>query len=60
MPSHRGDLPAFERQFFGAGETFTRIGAGGIGGKAAGLEFVLRELFGRESYAMLLGYRVFT
>jgi hypothetical protein len=30
-------LPPFSRQFFGASATFTRIGSGPVGGKAAGL-----------------------
>ncbi|MBD3334791.1 MAG: hypothetical protein GF355_04690 [Candidatus Eisenbacteria bacterium] len=33
-------IPEFGRRFFGAEETFTRIGTGEMGGKAAGLERV--------------------
>ncbi|MFH1279140.1 MAG: PEP/pyruvate-binding domain-containing protein [Candidatus Eisenbacteria bacterium] len=34
------DLPQYGRRFFGAAETFTRIGEGAIGGKAAGLRLI--------------------
>lgn len=36
-PSGR-DLPEFDREFFGAKQTFTRLGNGELGGKAAGLD----------------------
>jgi len=35
--------PQFQRRFFGTSETFTRIGAGELGGKASGLRFILRD-----------------
>lgn len=38
------NLPGFGRDFFGGSESFTRIGGGGIGGKAAGLDRVRREV----------------
>lgn len=34
------DLPEYGRRFFGASESFTRIGEGAIGGKAAGLRLI--------------------
>jgi hypothetical protein len=37
-------IPSFGREFLGAGETFTRIGEGAIGGKAAGLDLVRRKI----------------
>lgn len=40
-------IPNFEREFLGARETFTRIGAGQIGGKASGLELVRSEILPR-------------
>jgi len=40
-------LPRFERQFFDAAESSTRIGRGAIGGKAAGLERVRRDILPR-------------
>ncbi len=36
-PVEASQLPEFGREFLGADRTFTRIGSGGIGGKAAGL-----------------------
>ena len=38
------DLPQFERQFFGAKTAVTRIGAGELGGKAAGLELIRERI----------------
>lgn len=40
----RESLPEYGRKFFGAKETFTRIGNGAIGGKAAGLRRILEEI----------------
>ena len=37
-------VPAFERRFFDGHERFTRIGGGAVGGKAAGLLRMHREL----------------
>ena len=34
------NLPEYGRRFFGAAESFTRIGGGAIGGKAAGLRLI--------------------
>ncbi len=47
-------IPAFDRSFFGSGQTFSRIGGGGLGGKAEGLlriDETLRELGARDSFA---------
>jgi len=41
-PAHL-DVPRFDRAFFDGTERFTRIGSGGVGGKAAGLLF-MREI----------------
>ncbi len=38
------ELPPFDREFFGANQTFTRIGVGDIGGKAAGLLDVRQQV----------------
>ncbi len=35
-----GEIPRFDRDLFGSEEKFTRIGSGGIGGKASGLAFI--------------------
>ena len=42
MTGNGGDLPEFERRFLDGEEKFTRIGEGGIGGKASGL-LLIRE-----------------
>jgi len=47
MPSDSSQLPQFGREFLGADQTFTRIGSGRIGGKAAGLDLVRREVLSR-------------
>ena len=48
MTSPRDDKsPQFQRRFFGGSETFTGIGAGELGGKAAGLRLMLREILPR-------------
>ncbi len=45
MSASDGDgLPGFGRDFFGGQEALTRIGGGGIGGKASGLDRVRREV----------------
>jgi len=38
------DIPEFNREFFGGEETLTRIGAGAIGGKAAGLKLIRDQI----------------
>jgi len=38
--SGTGAIPRFDRDFMGSDETFSRIGGGSLGGKAAGLIFV--------------------
>ena len=45
--SARPPVPAFSRTFFGARETFTRIGTGELGGKANGLRFIRDVLASR-------------
>ncbi|MCK4305970.1 MAG: hypothetical protein KAY24_17155 [Candidatus Eisenbacteria sp.] len=37
-------VPQFGRQFFGAEQTFTRVGSGSLGGKAAGLETIRQQI----------------
>lgn len=44
MASPPPELPAFDRNFFDARETFTRIGCGAPGGKASGLIRIRRVL----------------
>jgi hypothetical protein len=39
--------PQFGREFLGASETFTRIGAGELGGKASGLELIRERILSR-------------
>ncbi|HET7293383.1 MAG TPA: PEP/pyruvate-binding domain-containing protein [Vicinamibacteria bacterium] len=43
------ELPSFARRFFGADETFTSIGGGEIGGKAAGLRRARQGLDARPA-----------
>lgn len=49
MTSEASQLPQFGRRFFGAEQTFTRIGAGEYGGKAAGLDLVREQVIARLS-----------
>jgi len=41
------DIPRFDREFFDAKNTFTRIGSGALGGKASGLLRVREEILSR-------------
>jgi hypothetical protein len=41
------DVPRFDREFFGAENTFTRIGSGALGGKASGLVRIREEILSR-------------
>ena len=41
------DVPRFDRDFFGAETSFTRIGNGALGGKASGLLRVREEILSR-------------
>jgi len=41
------DVPRFDREFFGAVNTFTRIGDGALGGKASGLLRVREEILSK-------------
>jgi phosphoenolpyruvate synthase/pyruvate phosphate dikinase len=43
-PSEDDSSPRFKRRFFGAEESFTRIGSGELGGKASGLFLIHREI----------------
>jgi len=52
------DLPRFERSFLGCGSRLTRIGSGEIGGKAAGLCRVEREVLSRLDKSEFLGFEV--
>ncbi|MCK4413534.1 MAG: hypothetical protein KAY32_08325 [Candidatus Eisenbacteria sp.] len=48
MPaSGKGSVPPFGRRFFDGADAFTRIGSGRLGGKAAGLDRVRREVLAR-------------
>ncbi len=40
-------VPRFDREFFGARDTFTRIGGGALGGKASGLLRVREDILSR-------------
>jgi hypothetical protein len=46
MPGPR-DVPRFDREFFGAEDSFTRIGDGAFGGKASGLLRVREEILSK-------------
>ncbi len=54
----QGDIPTFEREFLGSQATFTRIGAGAIGGKAAGLELIHSQILPRYAVDPLPGIAV--
>ncbi len=49
MVSERSQLPQFDRHFFEADQTFTCIGSGALGGKAAGLNLVREGILTRLS-----------
>jgi hypothetical protein len=51
-------IPAFDRHFLSGTETFTRIGDGEIGGKAAGLELIRERILPRLEPAAHLGISV--
>lgn len=51
-------VPRFGREFFGAGETFTRIGAGALGGKASGLDLVRSRILNRLDTGAFPGLEV--
>lgn len=57
-PPPSDSLPDFGRQFFGAQDTFTRIGAGQIGGKAAGLDLIRSEILPAADVCGLAGIDV--
>jgi hypothetical protein len=42
-----GDVPRFSREFFGAKDSFTRIGDGALGGKATGLLQVREQILSK-------------
>jgi hypothetical protein len=52
------EIPQFQRRFFGADQTFTRIGDDALGGKAAGLDFVRREVLPRLDPSEFPQFRV--
>jgi hypothetical protein len=54
--SPTGDLPAFDRRFFGGPERLTRIGDGSIGGKALGLVSARSVLTDRLGPAAIRGF----
>ena len=47
MSSRASDVPRFDREFFGAEDSFTRIGNGALGGKASGLLRVREEILSK-------------
>ena len=47
MMPRSNDVPRFDREFFGAKNTLTRIGGGALGGKASGLSRVREEILSR-------------
>jgi hypothetical protein len=47
MMSEPSGIPLFNREFFGAEHTFTRIGNGALGGKASGLLRIRNEILSR-------------
>jgi hypothetical protein len=47
MKSDSSRVPRFSREFFGAKDTFTRIGDGALGGKATGLLRVREEILSK-------------
>jgi len=49
MAAEASHLPEFGREFLGADQTFTRIGRGDYGGKAAGLDLVREKVLARLS-----------
>ena len=49
MAAEASHLPEFGRDFLGADQTFTRIGGGDYGGKAAGLDLVREKVLARLS-----------
>lgn len=49
MAAEASHLPEFGREFLGADQTFTRIGRGEYGGKAAGLDLVREKVLTRLS-----------
>jgi hypothetical protein len=57
-PIEASQLPEFGREFLGADRTFTRIGGGRIGGKAAGLFGVHSEVLSRLSEQEHPGFSV--
>ena len=57
-PADRAGVPLFRREFLGAEETFTRIGDGALGGKAAGLDRMRRAILDRLDPGEFPGIRV--
>jgi len=47
MSAGASDVPRFDREFFGADDSFTRIGNGALGGKASGLLRVREEILSK-------------
>jgi len=47
MSRRASDVPRFDREFFGAEDSFTRIGNGALGGKASGLLRVREEILSK-------------
>ena len=47
MSADPADVPRFNREFFGAENSFTRIGDGALGGKASGLLRVREEILSK-------------
>jgi hypothetical protein len=58
MTGDDNDLPRFQRSFFDCEDRLTRIGSGAVGGKAAGLCRVQREVLNRIELEDLVGFEV--
>jgi hypothetical protein len=58
MAAEASHLPEFGREFLGADQTFTRIGRGEYGGKAAGLDLVREKVLARLSPDEFPGFEI--
>jgi hypothetical protein len=58
MVSDSRQVPEFGREFLGADQTFTRIGSGELGGKAAGLRLVREKVLSGLTDAGRSGFEV--
>lgn len=58
MASDSREIPQFGREFLGADNVFTRIGAGELGGKASGLNFVREKVLSHIDPDTAKGFEV--